>query len=308
MLTLNDQKAGARSSRLIYFDHIIVGARGQQLALVTAVPVVVVRLGVKNLIAPLIEDNHLALDGTIAFQTTDFKGLIQWVAIWRDDAWDKAIIWRFGKEKDVLPHAVACIRTLDITNFIHQLINTRKAGCRLILKNTSCQFPENGAVLGRINDRQFKLAGQLIIQQGIDTAFGPKSQAQGIGAEAGHHIIGNNYRIPGAVAAFAVIFYPVKNIVGSFVDEFLNRSISDIVGGDFAHNLPAVNLKENEGNYQLEMAAPGLTKEDFKIFLENKQLVIEVKKETKSETEENGKVLRKEFNYSEFKRTFSFSK
>lgn len=100
-------------------------------------------------------------------------------------------------------------------------------------------------------------------------------------------------------------FYPVKNIVGSFVDEFLNRSISDIVGGDFAHNLPAVNLKENEGNYQLEMAAPGLTKEDFKIFLENKQLVIEVKKETKSETEENGKVLRKEFNYSEFKRTFS---
>lgn len=100
-------------------------------------------------------------------------------------------------------------------------------------------------------------------------------------------------------------FYPVKNIVGSFVDEFLNRSISDIVGGDFAHNMPAVNLKENDENYQLEMAAPGLVKEDFNIFLENKQLVISVKKEKNTETEDQGKVLRKEFNYTEFKRTFS---
>jgi len=100
-------------------------------------------------------------------------------------------------------------------------------------------------------------------------------------------------------------FYPVKNIVGSFVDEFLNRSISDIVGGDFAHNMPAVNLKENEENYQLEMAAPGLVKEDFNIFLENKQLVISVKKEKNTETEDQGKVLRKEFNYTEFKRTFT---
>ena len=100
-------------------------------------------------------------------------------------------------------------------------------------------------------------------------------------------------------------FYPVKNIVGSFVDEFLNRSISDIVGGDFAHNMPAVNLKENDENYQLEMAAPGLVKEDFNIFLENKQLVISVKKEKNTETEDQGKVLRKEFNYTEFKRTFT---
>ena len=100
-------------------------------------------------------------------------------------------------------------------------------------------------------------------------------------------------------------FYPVKNIVGGLVDDLFNRSISEIVGGDFAANIPAVNLKETEQDFQLEMAAPGLAKEDFQIFVENKQLVVSVSKEKETATENGDKFLRKEFNYSSFKRTFT---
>ncbi len=99
-------------------------------------------------------------------------------------------------------------------------------------------------------------------------------------------------------------FYPVKNIVGGLVDDLFNRSISDLVGGDFAASIPSVNLKETDKDYQLEMAAPGLEKEDFKINLENKQLVISVEKEKEASSETADKFLRKEFSYFSFKRSF----
>ncbi|WP_282017602.1 Hsp20/alpha crystallin family protein [Salegentibacter mishustinae] len=71
-------------------------------------------------------------------------------------------------------------------------------------------------------------------------------------------------------------------------------------------SIPAVNIQETEDNFSVEVAAPGKTKEDFNIELDNDVLTIssEDKKEKES-TEKNGRYTRKEFSYSTFKRAFS---
>ncbi|NJB72453.1 HSP20 family protein [Saonia flava] len=89
----------------------------------------------------------------------------------------------------------------------------------------------------------------------------------------------------------------------SFVNDFL---APDWFGGldKPLYNLPAVNIKENEANFELELAVPGRTKEDFKVEVDND--VLTISSETKSEdetTEEN--FTRREFSYTSFKRAFT---
>ena len=66
---------------------------------------------------------------------------------------------------------------------------------------------------------------------------------------------------------------------------------------------PAINVIESDKNYKVEVAAPGMTKDDFNIHLsEDNELVIsmEKKNETKEEDKENKKYLRREFSYTKF--------
>lgn len=70
-------------------------------------------------------------------------------------------------------------------------------------------------------------------------------------------------------------------------------------------NIPAVNVLENNDNYRIEVAAPGLEKKDFHIDLENNLLTISSEKEFKHEEEKDGKFMRREFGYSSFKRSFT---
>ncbi len=66
---------------------------------------------------------------------------------------------------------------------------------------------------------------------------------------------------------------------------------------------PAINVLESDTDYKVEVAAPGMTKEDFNIHLsENNELVIsmEKKNEAKEENNNNRKYLRREFSYSKF--------
>lgn len=65
---------------------------------------------------------------------------------------------------------------------------------------------------------------------------------------------------------------------------------------------PAINIHETETNYEIEVAAPGMTKEDFNIKIENNnQLVVTMeKKEDKKEDKKEGRYLRREFSYSKF--------
>lgn len=68
---------------------------------------------------------------------------------------------------------------------------------------------------------------------------------------------------------------------------------------------PAINVIESDKDYKVEVAAPGMTKEDFNIHLsEDNELVItmEKKNETK-EDKENKKYLRREFSYSKFQQS-----
>ena len=68
--------------------------------------------------------------------------------------------------------------------------------------------------------------------------------------------------------------------------------------------VPSVNVVENDQNYLVSVAAPGLKKEDFKIDVEGSMLTISAEKEEEKEGKE-GKYNRKEYNYSSFSRSFS---
>ncbi len=90
-----------------------------------------------------------------------------------------------------------------------------------------------------------------------------------------------------------------------------NASLNDILSTDTFFNddfftedglMPAMNIKEHETDFEIEFAAPGFSKEDFEVSIEDN--VLFVKGEKKLEREENEKdFMRREFNYSAFNRS-----
>lgn len=71
-------------------------------------------------------------------------------------------------------------------------------------------------------------------------------------------------------------------------------------------DVPAVNILETEDDFKVEMAVPGMKKEDFNIDLDKNVLTISAEdKVEKEETESNGRYTRKEFSYSAFRRSFT---
>lgn len=93
----------------------------------------------------------------------------------------------------------------------------------------------------------------------------------------------------------------------SFFDNFLSRDLTDWNNRNYSNTdttLPAVNVKEDDEKYQIEVAAPGMKKEDFKIKLENDVLSISSEKKEDKE-EKNGNYTRREFSYQSFQRSFS---
>ena len=84
-----------------------------------------------------------------------------------------------------------------------------------------------------------------------------------------------------------------------FTDEWVDRT---------GNSTPAINVIENEHGFELELAAPGMTKEDFKVSLDEEgDLVINMeKKEENKENKEgkrHGRYLRREFSYAKFQQT-----
>ena len=68
--------------------------------------------------------------------------------------------------------------------------------------------------------------------------------------------------------------------------------------------IPAVNIKENDDHFEIEVAAPGFQKKDFKIDVQNGVLNISAETSEKEEKEEEN-YTRKEFSYASFNRAFS---
>lgn len=85
-----------------------------------------------------------------------------------------------------------------------------------------------------------------------------------------------------------------------FNDFFENRTLEKVGG-----NVPAINVVETDNEYKLELAAPGMTKEDFKIHLnKDGNLVVELeKKHCGCKDKKECKYLRKEFSYTRFSQT-----
>lgn len=85
-----------------------------------------------------------------------------------------------------------------------------------------------------------------------------------------------------------------------FDDNHIQRRFKQI------NSLPAVNIEEKEDRFSLEMAAPGKSKKDFNIELDNDLLTIssEIKEENKTEDKERH-FTRREFSFESFKRSFT---
>lgn len=95
------------------------------------------------------------------------------------------------------------------------------------------------------------------------------------------------------------VLFPTYN------DDFLGRnSFSSIFSDGADYTVPAVNIKENDKNFEIEVAAPGLSKQDFKVNVEKNVLTVSSEKEVKNGDEKDN-FTRKEFSYNSFTRSFS---
>jgi HSP20 family protein len=94
----------------------------------------------------------------------------------------------------------------------------------------------------------------------------------------------------------------------SIFDNWLSRDMMDWMNRNFSDTnttVPAVNVSENENDFQIEVAAPGMTKDDFKITLENDTLTISSEKKEEHNEKKDGQYTRKEFSYQSFSRSFT---
>ena len=83
----------------------------------------------------------------------------------------------------------------------------------------------------------------------------------------------------------------------SFFDRFFEGDLMDWNRNNFSSTnstLPAVNVKENDNEFLIEVAAPGMTKNDFKIEYDNGRLTISSEHKDKKEEKDGEKVTRRE--------------
>lgn len=108
-----------------------------------------------------------------------------------------------------------------------------------------------------------------------------------------------------------------NNILGQAIDQFMNQSLSDVFGVDIAQGQPSVNIHEQKDKHILDLAIPGIAKENIEINVEKDRLIISAveadqgsenqeAQEEAVEFEKTGarEFARKEFDFSSFKRSF----
>lgn len=105
-------------------------------------------------------------------------------------------------------------------------------------------------------------------------------------------------------------FVKVNNPINKTFDGLMNELFHDLpvsfgksIREDVLH-FPPANIVEKQDFYQIDLAAPGMEKADFNIHLDGKLLSISSEKKTES-TGENEKLIRREFGYKSFKRSFT---
>ena len=95
-----------------------------------------------------------------------------------------------------------------------------------------------------------------------------------------------------------------QNWLPSIFNDFLNN---DWLMERRNTTAPAVNILENDDEYKIEVAAPGMTKEDFKVHInEDNELIISMEKRNEEKEEDKkhkGTYLRREFSYTQFQQS-----
>lgn len=100
-----------------------------------------------------------------------------------------------------------------------------------------------------------------------------------------------------------------RNFFPSIVDDFFGRDYlpgSDLFDTQTGISTPSINIIEGKEDFRVEVAAPGLEKDDFTIDLENNVLTISSEMEDSNEQKDDeNRYMRREFCYSSFRRAFS---
>lgn len=100
---------------------------------------------------------------------------------------------------------------------------------------------------------------------------------------------------------------PAEKTFNNFIDDFfpqLPSILHDEFVAPLSKQFTPVNVKQNDTGYILEVVAPGFTKEDFKIALDNYKLTISAEKKFNAENTTE-KLIRKEYKFQSFKRSFT---
>jgi HSP20 family protein len=92
--------------------------------------------------------------------------------------------------------------------------------------------------------------------------------------------------------------------IANLFDDFFGGDFYSAPGFSGKRSLPAVNVRETQDEYEIEVAAPGLAKNDFKVEVNNNVLTISCEKEDNNEEKANG-YTRREFSYTGFRRSFA---
>lgn len=98
-----------------------------------------------------------------------------------------------------------------------------------------------------------------------------------------------------------VNYSPLK--MNSFLEDFFNRDITSFFGNDASISQPSVNVVETENDFRIDLAVPGLDKEDFNLEVDRNRLTISAEKAHREEVNED-QFMRREFNYTSFTRSF----
>jgi HSP20 family protein len=94
----------------------------------------------------------------------------------------------------------------------------------------------------------------------------------------------------------------------SLFDRFFENDLFDWSNRNYSNTsttLPSVNIKESNDDFEVEVAAPGFTKNDFKVVLNHDLLTISSEKEVENETKEGQQFSLREFSYQSFSRSFT---
>lgn len=102
-------------------------------------------------------------------------------------------------------------------------------------------------------------------------------------------------------------WFPAFNLFDDFFSrDLLNWGLNN--NSSTNTTIPLVNIRETNESFEVEMAAPGMSKNDFKVELDGTTLTITSEKKDQNEMKEGERYTRREFSYQSFQRSFQLPK